>query len=148
MDPWRVYTAFQQHPGWFVRAKSNEGDTVRNEAIRSPWLHETITAGYAMADTKFINNRLRVVGGVRYEKTVDEGRGFKQDGNAIYQLDATGHPIRVNGAFVLLPELAGTVTGGPEQFSRIYKYRANYNKRDYAYFFPSVHTTFNLTENL
>lgn len=148
MSPWLVYNTFLAHPNWFVRAKSNEGDTVRNQAIRSPWLHETIKAGYAMVDTKFFTNRLRLVGGVRYEKTIDEGRGFKQDGNAIYQLDAAGHPIKVNGAFVLLPELVGTVTGGPEQFSRIYKFRANYNSRDYAYYFPSAHATFNVTEDL
>ena len=149
LDPYLVYQAFQQHPTWFVRAPTNVGDTVKNYAVRSPWLHETIKAGYVMADGKFFRNRLRVVGGVRYELTEDEGRGYKQDGNAIYQQDAAGHPIKnAAGAFILLPSLAGTVSGGGEQNSLIYQYRAAYGSRDYAYYFPSLHTTFNLTDSL
>ena len=149
LDPYLVYQAFQQHPTWFVRAPGNYGDTVKNYAVRSPWLHETIKAGYLMADGKFFHNRLRVVGGVRYELTKDEGRGYKQDGNAIYQQDANGHPIKnAAGAFVLLPSLAGTVSGGAEQNALIYQYRAAYGSRDYGYYFPSLHTTFNVTDNL
>jgi TonB-dependent receptor len=104
IDPYRVFQAFQQHPTWFVRAASNMGDTVKNVAVRSPWLHETIRAGYLMGDAKLFSNRLRLVGGVRYELTKDEGRGYKQDGNAIYQLDASGHPLKnAAGAYILLP---------------------------------------------
>ena len=149
MDPYLVYQAFQQHPTWFVRSPTNYGDTIKNYATRSPWLHETIKAGYVMADGKFFNNRLRLVGGVRYELTDDEGRGYKQDGNAIYQQDALGHPIKgANGAYMLLPSLVGTVSGGPEQNALIYQYRAAYNSRNYAYYFPSLSTTYNLTDNL
>ncbi len=149
IDPYLVYQAYQQHPTWFFRAPSNFGDTVKNYAVRSPWLHETIKAGYVMADAKFFSNRLRMVGGVRYELTIDEGRGYKQDGNAIYQQDASGHPIKgSNGAYLLLPSLAGTVSGSGEQNSLIYQYRASYNSRDYAYYFPSLNTTYNITDNL
>jgi iron complex outermembrane receptor protein len=150
-SPWKVHDAFIAHPSWFVRTTSNVGDTVKNEATRSPWLHETIYSGYIMGDTKLINNRLRVVTGVRYEKTVDEGRGYKQDVNAIYVKDAAGHPVKgTNGQYILLPQFAGQTAnnGSAEQNAAIYQYRANYNKRDYAYFFPSVHTTFSITENL
>ena len=151
LDPYLVYQAFQQHPNWFVRSASNAGDTVKNIAVRSPWLHETIEAGYVMGDAKFFNNRLRVVGGVRYELTTDEGRGYKQDGNAIYQQDSKGHPIKgSNGAYLLLPQFAGQAAnnGSGEQNSLIYQYRASYNSRNYGYYFPSLHTTYNLTENL
>jgi iron complex outermembrane receptor protein len=151
IDPYLVYQAFQQHPNWFVRSASNEGDTVKNIAVRSPWLHETIKAGYLMADGKFLSNRLRVVGGVRYELTKDEGRGYKQDGNAIYQQDSKGHPIKgANGQYLLLPQFAGQTAnnGSGEQNALIYQYRASYNSRDYGYYFPSLHTTYNLTENI
>lgn len=149
LDPYLVFQSFKDHQNWFVRSPTNMGDTIKNVAVRSPWLHETIQAGYGMADAKFFHNRLRVVGGVRYELTTDEGRGYKQDGNAIYIQDSKGHPIKgSNGAYQLLPSLAGTVSGGPEQNALIYQYRASYNKRDYGYYFPSLHTTYNLTENL
>jgi len=149
LDPYLVYQSFQAHPTWFVRSATNAGDTIKNIAVRSPWLHENIQAGYAMGDAKFFKNRLRVVGGVRYELTTDEGRGYKQDGNAIYIKDANGHPIKnAAGAYQLLPSLAGTVSGSGEQNALIYQYRASYNKRDYGYYFPSIHTTYNLTDNI
>ncbi len=148
LDPYLVYSAFKDHPTWFVRSPGNMGDTIKNYAVRSPWLHETIKAGYVMADAKFFKNRLRVVGGVRYELTIDEGRGYKQDGNGIYQKDAQGHPIKSGNSYQLLPSLVGTASGGPEQTALIYLYRASYNSRDYGYYFPSLHTTYNITENL
>lgn len=152
LDPYLVYQAAVAHPGWFFRSPSNFGDTVKNYAVRSPWLHETIKAGYVMGDVKFFQNRLRVVGGVRYEKTEDEGRGYKQDGNAIYQKDAQGRPVKnaAGTAFVLLPQFAGQTAnnGSGEQNALIYQYRAAYNSRDYAYYFPSLHTTYNLTDNV
>ena len=149
VDPWSVYQATKDHPNWFVSTPKNQGDQIKNYAVRSPWLHETIQAGYLMADTKFFQNRLRLVGGVRYEKTIDEGRGYKQDGNAIYVQDADGHPVKdAGGKYILKPELAGTLSGCPEQNALIYQFRGTYNKRDYAYYFPSAHATFNLTDNL
>ncbi|MBI5768816.1 MAG: TonB-dependent receptor [Verrucomicrobia bacterium] len=148
-SPWLIARALKDRPSWFVRSATNMGDTIRNEAVRSPWLRETITAGYAMADAKLLNNRLRLVGGVRYELTKDEGLGYKQDANAIYVKDAAGHPVKgANGQYQLLPSLAGTVTGGPEQNALIYRYRQSPGERDYAYYFPSLHATYNVSDNL
>jgi TonB-dependent receptor len=145
-DSFSIFDSWKNDPRAWTRTPGQEGDTVRNQAIRSPWLHEVITAGYAMVDGKFISNRLRVVGGVRYELTEDEGRGFKQDTSAIFQRDAQGNLIRVNGAFVRKPE-AG-VSGSAQEAGLMYSYRGNYGSRDYDFFFPSVHTTFNITENI
>jgi iron complex outermembrane receptor protein len=146
-SPWKVHDAFIAHPSWFVRSTTNIGDTIKNEATRSPWLHETITAGYIQADTKLFHNRLRIVGGVRYEKTDDEGRGFKQDNSAIFVLGADGKPVKQGTAFVLKPQFVGTVSGGAEQTAAIYTKRGLYASRDYAFYFPSIHTTFNVTDN-
>ncbi len=149
-DPYKIYQTYLQHPNWFVRSAGNDGDTIKNYAVRSPLLMEDISAGYIMADTKLLNNRLRLVGGVRYEYTKDAGYSYKQDGNAIYQKDAQGHPIKnaAGTGYVLLPSLTGTVSGGPEQNALTYIYRGSFGQRDYAYYFPSVHATFNITENL
>jgi TonB-dependent receptor len=145
-SPWAVFSAFRSNPAWFLQTPTQEGDTVRNTAIRSPWLHETISAGYAMADTKLFRNRLRLVGGVRYELTETEGRGFKQDNSAVFQRDANGRLRIVNGAYVRKPE-AGAAGSGPDQ-SLIYTYRGQYGSRDYGYYFPSAHATFNLTDSI
>jgi iron complex outermembrane recepter protein len=116
-------------------------------AIRSPWLHETITAGYLMADTKLINNRLRLVGGIRYELTEDEGRGFQQNGDAVYVKDAQGRPVRgSNNQFVVRPELLPVNSKAYNEV--LYTSRGYYAARDYHYYHPSAHASFNLTENI
>ncbi len=145
-DSFAIYDSLRSNARAWTRTPAQEGDTVRNEAIRSPWLHEKITAGYAMADGKFFRNRLRIVGGVRYELTEDEGRGFRQDTSAIFQRDAQGRLLRVNNAFVRKPE-AG-VAGSAQEARLMYSYRGNYGSREYDYYFPSAHGTFNLTENI
>ncbi|MEQ1730879.1 MAG: TonB-dependent receptor [Vicinamibacterales bacterium] len=150
-DSFKVYRAWQQTPGSFSYGPLQEGDTVRNKAIRSPWLHETITAGYVMADTKFFNNRLRLVGGVRYELTEDEGRGFKQDQDAVYIQDAQGRVIDGNLTTAgvqptIRPELLPQNSGAYN--SVFYVNRGYYNSRDYHYYHPSAHATFNVLDNL
>ena len=150
-SPWQIFQASKDHPNWFVHTAKDSGDSLKNYATRSPWLHETIKAGYVMADGKFFKNRLRLVGGVRYELTDDEGRGVKTDNNAIYQQDAKGHPIKgPNGAFILLPQFTGQTpnSGNIDQQSLITTYRGAYNSRDYGYYFPSLHATYNVTENI
>jgi iron complex outermembrane receptor protein len=111
VSPWKVYQAFLDNPQYFTRSAGQINDTIRNEAVRSPILEETITSGYIMGDLKMLNNRVRLLGGVRYELTEDEGLGYQQ-----------------------------TTTG--------YAKRGFFDSRDYDGFYPSVHGTVNITENL
>jgi iron complex outermembrane recepter protein len=144
-SPYVVYDYFQRNPGQFTRTAGQQGDTVRNRAVRSPLVYERLTAGYIMGDTKLFR-RVRVVGGLRYELTENWGWGFKQDSSAVFQRDAQGNLIKVNGAFVRKPE-AG-VSGSAEEANLIYTYRGQHNERDYSHLFPSVHTTTEIFENL
>jgi TonB-dependent receptor len=151
-DSFKIFQSWKQHPDWWTQTASQEGDMPRNRAIRSPWLHETVTAGYVMADTKLLRNRLRLVGGVRYELTEDEGRGFKQDADAVLQKDAQGNIVYTTNPTtgvrtgVIRPELLPS--GSFAYNSVLYSYRGYYAKRHYSYYHPSVHATFNLTDDL
>ena len=148
-SPWLVFDTFKQHPEYFTQSAGNIGDKIKNEAVRSPLLMERVSAGYVMGDTRLFNNRLRLVGGVRYELTQDRGYGYRQNGDAIYQKDANGKVIfDSKGKPILLPSLAGTASGGPEQASLIYIKRGIYNARNYHDYFPSADATINITENL
>jgi iron complex outermembrane recepter protein len=147
-SPWLAYDVLKAHPNYFTQTPGNLGDNIKNTAARSPLLFERVSAGYAMADAKFFHNRLRLVGGVRYELTQDRGYGMRQDANAIYQRDAKGNLIVVGGKYQLLPSLTGTVGGGPEQNSLIYQRRGTYNARNYHDYFPSADAVFNITDNL
>ena len=77
-SPWLIYEAFRSNPGYFAQTTSQANDSRRNAAIRSPIVQEAVTAGYLMADLKFWQNRVRLVGGVRYELTETEGYGYRQ----------------------------------------------------------------------
>lgn len=153
VSPWLVYNTFKAHPTWFTQTAGNLGDIVKNQATRSPLLMERVSAGYVMGDARFFHNRLRLVGGVRYELTQDRGYGVKQDATAIDQRDANGNLIVVTdskgkNSFVLLPQLAGTQSGGPEQNSLIYVKRGLYNARNYHGYYPDADLTFNITDDL
>jgi TonB-dependent receptor len=152
-SPWVAYDILQSHPNYYVQTPGNLGDQVKNEATRSPLLKERVSGAYAMADIKLLRNRLRIVGGVRYELTQDSGFGYRQDGNAIYVKDASGNPVPVYNSkgvvtgYQLLPELVGKSSSGPEYNSLIYKKRASYNARNYHDYFPSAAAVFNITDN-
>lgn len=126
-DSYSIFQNYIEHPTWWGQTSSQQGDMVKNNAVRSPWLHEKITSGYLMGDTKTFHGKLRLVGGVRYEYTEDEGQGYRQDTTAV-----TGR----------------TDSGSYDYNSLLYKRRNYYAKRHYAYYHPSVSGTFNITENL
>ncbi|HYC70375.1 MAG TPA: TonB-dependent receptor [Opitutaceae bacterium] len=144
-SPWAIFDAWKANPNLFTRTPSQQGDSVRNNAVRSPLVTERITAGYLMGDTKLFN-RVRLVGGVRYELTENWGWGSRQDSSAVFQRDANGDLIKVNGAFVRKPE-AGAA-GSAESERLIWTYRGQYGERDYDDFFPSLHSTIEILENL
>lgn len=161
LSPWLVYDAFKAHPSWFYQTPGNIADKIKNEAVRSPLLMERVSAGYAMGDLRLFHNRVRLVGGVRYELTQDRGYGALQNSTAPYQRDASGNLIVVRDAtgkpvldkkgnvqYVVIPQLAGKDPSGPEYASAIYKWRGNYNSRNYHDYFPSADLTLNLTDNL
>jgi iron complex outermembrane receptor protein len=146
-SPWLVYESLQENPGNWRRTTNREGDTIRNRAVRSPVIEETITAGYLMGDAKFMQNRLRLVGGVRYELTENGGLGMLQDNNAVFQRDANGELLRNSaGRFIRKPE-AGASGSAADNALR-YIYRGLSHERDYDGFYPSGHLTYNLKENL
>ncbi len=152
-SPWSVFNLLKSKPNYFTQTPGNLGDQIKNEATRSPLLMERVSAAYAMTEAKFFHNRLRIVGGVRYELTEDSGSGSKQDGDAIYVKGANGKPLPVYNSsgvvtgYQLLPQLVGKNTSGPEYNSLIYTKRGFYNARKYHDYFPSAATTFNISEN-
>ena len=133
---WRLY---QQNPSWFVL---NETSAISTSANNSRQITETISAGYLRADARFIDNRLWLVGGVRYERTEDDGYGVLNDLRATYRQDAEGNLILVNGRPV-------RVTTDPVELARLqYKDRGAHAVRSYDDLYPSLNATYNLRDNL
>lgn len=150
-DSFKIHQHFVDNPRAWTQTPGQGGDVPRNEAIRSPWLHEKITAGYLMGDIALFKNRLRLVGGYRYELTETEGLGFRQDADAVLVKDANGNVLDTNPTTPgiqtqIRPELLPS--GSYAYNSTLYQKRGYYNSRKYHYYHPSAHATFNLRENL
>lgn len=128
----KLYDLYVQNPSWFVL---NEATAYINQVNASIELEETIDAFYARLDSKFMDNRLwLVVGGVRYERTEDDGRGPLNDIGATYQRDAGGNFIRnppPNGPLVRI------TTNALANARLQYKERGVAKKTNYDGLYPS-----------
>lgn len=134
----KVKQLYDQRPELFT---FNEASGWINNANAYKKLEETITAGYARADVRLLNNRLWLVGGVRMEETRDDGRGVRNDLRATYQQDANGNlilnaagqPIRVTTDAVQLAKLQYIPLG-------------TRSKHSYRGYYPSANASYSLND--
>jgi len=136
----KIFELYRQHPDWFVL---DERLAYQNLVAGSRYYQETITSAYVRGDFRLLRNRLWVVTGVRFENTRGEGRGPLDDINAQYQRDAAGNFMRnASGQRIL-------VTTDPLTLARLrYRERAASSSTDYSNFFPSLNTTYDLSDKL
>jgi TonB-dependent receptor len=94
-----------------------------------------------------LNNRLNALGGVRYERTTNYGRGLLNDPAAIWVRNPDGSFARnAAGQRIRRPD-AGAV-GSLEQLNLTHVERGFGASRSYDGYYPSLHLTYNLRENL
>jgi TonB-dependent receptor len=135
----KVYDLYRAHPEYF---QLNETTAHTGRVNSSKLLYETISAGYLRADAKALNNRLWLVGGARYERTVDEGYGPLNDIRATFQRDANDNLVLNNGRPV-------PITTDPVQSAKLqFQERAAHSKKRWDDIFPSLNTSFWLTDAL
>ena len=140
VSPAKLFELSRSRPDYFVL---NEAAAHQLRVNASKKLQETISAGYVRADTRLMNNRLWLVGGVRYERTDDEGWGPKVDPTAHFARTASGSLARdAAGRFIPVTTDAPTI-------ARLqYTERGQYQKSDYDDFFPSLNGTYNIKDDL
>ena len=131
-DPSRLYRLFVTHPDYFQLA--NVANPVINAANASAYFREVITAAYAMGDTRLFDNRLRLIGGVRFERTQDQGYGVKNDPNAAYITNSAGQRV-------LNPDLIARARAQ-------YQDRGQSRSLQYDGYYPSLDASFNVRSNL
>jgi iron complex outermembrane receptor protein len=136
----KLKALYDANPAWFVLDQT--GAHI-NAANASKEIEETITSAYVRGDLKFLDNRLWLAGGVRFERTEDEGAGVLNDIRRTYQqdssgrliLDAAGRPIRVTTNALEIARLQYTRKGSRAQNS-------------YDGFYPSLNTSYTITPGL
>ena len=140
IDPAKYYDLFKAHPEWFT---INDATTYQSRVTNSKYFRETISAAYVRGDVKYFDNKLWLVGGVRFERTDDFGAGPRNDLRATYQQDASGNLLR-DAAGRLIP-----ITTDPLATAKLrFNGRGAVSRRDYAGYYPSFNTTYYATDAL
>ncbi len=136
----KLYNLYLQNPSWFVL---NDATAYTNAVNASTALKETVTAGYVRLDNKFLNNRLWLVYGVRYERTEDDGFGPLNDIGATYQRDAAGNFIR-NSSGQLVKITTNALANAQLQL----KERASHRTTNYDDLYPSFNASYSLSDHM
>lgn len=127
----------------------------KNRAENSKRMEEGISAGYLRFDLNLFRSRLKITGGVRYEKTELDGWSMRADETRIYQREGPGD----TGAFKRNPDGTLIKKEVPQYYkdnnmSSLYYESLKYAERDlhesqaYEGFYPSLNANFAITENL
>ena len=136
----KAYKLYQVHPEYFIL---NEASAHTTRVNGSRKFNETISGAYLRGDLKLLSNRLWLVGGVRYERTENEGWGALDDVSAQYVKDARGNIVR-NAAGQ--PTLISTDALVRAQLR--YKERGSYGTGDYGTTHPSFNGTYTIIDGL
>jgi iron complex outermembrane receptor protein len=147
VSPILAYRAYQANPGLFTKTAAQ---LVTEETFRinnSQLFEEGVTAAYAQTEFSLLRSRLRVLTGVRYERTETAGLGALVDAAAVWLRNADGTFFRnTTGQRVRRAE-AGAV-GSMEQLRLTHQERKYRADRGYDGYYPSLHVTYQVTENL
>ena len=151
VPPWtskhRAYAAWRQNPALFTMTPAQAVAAEQFHITNSEWIEETVGAGYAQTELRLFSNRLNVLTGVRWEHTHDEGIGpVYEPGNAFVRRADGTFARDARGLRIRRPE-AGAV-GSMEELRLIRLERANRAERSYDGYYPSLHFTYNATQNL
>lgn len=153
IDPYLLGAHYAANPAqWRLGTGTNQTgvEAETNRRTNSENITETVTAGYVQFDAKLMNNRLRLVTGVRYEHTNDKGEGLLTNPDAVFQRNADGSYVDGNPALAGIQRVrrveAGTAGSLQElNFTRVERgYKAS---RQYDGFYPSLHLTYEFTNN-
>ncbi len=140
ISPTKYYDLFKANPTWFT---VNEAAAHQSRVSLSRHLEETVSAAYAMGSVKFLENKLWLVAGARFEKTEDDGEGPLDDIRATFRQDAQGNLLRdANNRPI-------PVTTDALATARLrYTERGSRASRSYSGYYPSINATYYVTDEL
>lgn len=142
----RASRAFKADPRLFSQtlAQVVAGETSR--ITTSEYIREEVLAYYAQAEVQLFKNRLKILTGVRFESTQGDGEGPLFNPGAAFVRTASGAFARnAQGQRIRRPE-AGAANS-LEELRLTRKERGNRASGSYDGYYPSLHFTFNITDN-
>ena len=148
----RAWQLYETNPQYF-NPQTNLRTDIRTSLTSPDQITERLDALFLMGDFALFNNRLRIVTGVRYERTTDSGRAVLQDNNAKYRQDAAGNLILdANKRPTLIYADTGTsaagIANGIAEDALVYRKLGAHLKKVYAGYYPSLNAIYHVTPNL
>ena len=151
----RAWQLYEQFPQYF-NTLTNRRTDVRTALTTTEEMVERLDAAYLMGDFSLLDNRLRIVTGLRYERTTDDGKTVLQDNNARYRHDAAGNlvldaakrPILIYPAASINTTTPEGVANGIAEDALVYKKLGARMQKEYGGYYPSLNASYNLTTNL
>ncbi len=148
--PWvsstTVWKAFAANPVLFGKTPAQVTAEELFRLNNSERLQETVTAGYAQTELGLLRNRLKVLAGVRYEKTDAKGEGIRNDPNAAFARAADGSFTHTAGVKNRRPEAGAP--GSLQELAVTRQERGIKASRSYDGYYPSVHLTYLIRDHL
>lgn len=151
----RAWQLYETNPSWF-NTQTNRRTEIRTSLTSPLQITERLDAIFLMGDFSLFRNRLRVVTGVRYERTTDDGRAVLQDNNARYRKDAAGNlildanrrPILIYPANTINTTTPEGIANGIAEDALVYQKLGATLSKQYGDFYPSLNATYSITENV
>ena len=144
----RAWQLYEQYPQYF-NTQTNLRTDLRALLTTPTQITERLDSLFLMTDASLFHNRLRLVGGVRYERTTDKGRADLQDNNAKYRHDAAGNLILdANKKPILIYPTSATVTAdGIAEDALVYQALGTHVYKQYGGYYPSLNASYTITAN-
>ncbi|MBI5381712.1 MAG: TonB-dependent receptor [Opitutae bacterium] len=146
LSPRVAWQAFQANPLLYQKTEAQRVTDAVTGVENSERIDETVQAAYAQVDSSFFRNRLRVLGGVRFEHTEDRGQGAVNNADAVWQRNPDGSYVR-NSAGARVRKVEAGAAGSYQEFLLTRQRRAAFSKKVYQGYYPSLHLSFNVTDN-
>jgi iron complex outermembrane receptor protein len=147
VSPRRAFVAWEKDRSLFTMTPAQ---LVANEVSRistSEFIKEDVTAAFVQADLKLFKNRLKVIGGLRYEKTDSDGLGPVFDSAAVFVRNPDGSFARTPDGLRIRKPQAGTA-GSMEELRLTRQERGYRASKSYNGSYPSLHFNLNAASNL
>lgn len=138
----KIGDTVRAHPEYLTNTDAEAVTAYRSRVNTSQAITETIAAPYLRLDTKI--GRLQLTGGVRYERTDDDGNGPLIDPTLIYQRNASGQIVRDSAGRPVVVAALATLAGT----KLAYVERGATTQKVYDGFFPSLNGSYTLGANL
>lgn len=147
VSPHRAWEAFQADPRLFSKTAAQ---LVAEETFRinnSERFRESVDALFLQGEARLLRNRLQVLTGVRYEKTTGQGEGALVEPTNVFARNADGSFVR-NAAGQRIRRPDAGAAGSLDELRLTRTERGARAQRSYDGYYPSVHLTYHVTENV